>query len=124
MVKTAALVSGMHDIRTVAGSGIGSIPRKGESPYLRLHMLCKENDRLSLEYARAEKRRLSLERRMKDNRAESARLAQQSLPAQQQAGGTAVSSTTLTTPRPACRDGRGAGRRPRRTSANTITGRH
>jgi hypothetical protein len=102
MAKGTSVLRGMRDIRTIAGTKNGSIPRMRESPYLRLHMLWTNNDRLSREYASAEKRRLSLKRRLKENSNESARLAQQS--------GAEVSSAALTTPR-----------RPRRTSVNPIT---
>ena len=112
MAKSTSL-RGMNEIRTISGTGYGSIPRVGESPYLRMHMLWTSNDRMRQEHACAEKRRLWLERRMKENSKASARLAQQI--------GTEAPDEALTTPRPACRDGRGAGRRPRRTSANTIT---
>jgi hypothetical protein len=107
MAKSTSL-RGMNEIRTIAGTGYGSIPRVGESPYLRMHMLWTSNDRMRQEYACIEKRRLWLERRMKENSKASARLAQQSLPAQQQAGGTEVPSVALTTPR-----------RPRRTKMST-----
>ena len=113
MVKTTSVLRGTRDIRTMTGATKGSIPRMRESPYLRLHMLWTDNARLSREYASAEKRRLSLERRMKENRAESARLAPQSLPARQQAGGAEASSAALTTPR-----------RPRRTKMSTRPVRH
>jgi hypothetical protein len=105
MAKSTSALRGMRDIRTIAGTKNGSIPRTRESPYLRLHMLWTNNDRLSREYASAEKRRLSLERRMKENRDESARLAPQ--------GGAEVPSPALTTPR-----------RPRRTSVSAVTVRH
>jgi hypothetical protein len=105
MNKSTSTLRGMRDIRTIAGTTNGSIPRLRESPHLRLHMLWTNNDRLSREYACNEKRRLSIERQMKENREESARLAQE--------GAAKVLNTASTTPR-----------RPRRAGVRTITVRH
>ena len=105
MAKSNSTLRGMRDIRTIAGTTNGSIPRLRESPHLRLHMLWTNNDRLSREYACNEKRRLSIERQMKENREESARLTQK--------GVDRVPNAAPTTPR-----------RPRRTGVSTATARH
>ncbi len=105
MAKSNSTLRGMRDIRTIAGTTNGSIPRLRESPHLRLHMLWTNNDRLSREYACNEKRRLSIERQMKENRDENARLTQQ--------GVNRVPVAASTTPR-----------RPRRAGLSTVTVRH
>ena len=74
MVRTASVLSGVNDIRTMSGTGKGTIPHRREGLYLRMYMLQKENDRLGQEYVNVEKRRLSLKRRLKNNRNETARL--------------------------------------------------